>query len=154
MSYDSKLLDATGLGLLRALQRDARVSFAELGRRLGLSAPAIAERVRNLEDAGILTGYRAEVDRAALGLPLTVFIRLQSPPSNYPKFLHLAQRLDEVLELHHVTGSEAFILKAAVSSVAHLESLIGKLSVFGQTATSLVLSSPLLQREIAPPKPR
>jgi len=150
MTFDSKLLDEVGLGLLRALQEDARVSFAELGRRFGMSAPAIAERVRNLEDAGIITGYRAEIDRGALGLPLMVFIRIETPPSNYAKFLHAAKGMAEVVEAHHVTGTEAFIVKLAASSVAHLESLIGKLSAHGQTATSLVLSTPVQKRVFAP----
>jgi Lrp/AsnC family leucine-responsive transcriptional regulator len=86
MTYDSEVLDAIGWELLRYLQEDARVSFAELGRRLKLSAPAITERVRRLEDAGIITGYRAVVDPARIGLGLTVFFRIQMPPGNYPKF--------------------------------------------------------------------
>jgi Lrp/AsnC family leucine-responsive transcriptional regulator len=106
----------------------------------------VTERVRRLEDAGIITGYRAVVDPARLGLSLTVFIRIQMPPGNYPKFSKSITGLQEVLEFHHMTGSEAFIVKAAVSSIPHLESLIGKLSMHGQTTTSIVLSSPLKSR--------
>jgi len=146
MTYDSEVLDSLGWELLRYLQEDARVSFAELSRRLNLSAPAVAERVRRLEDAGIITGYRAVVDPARLGLGLTVFIRIQMPPGNYPKFSKSVTSLQEVLEFHHMTGSEAFIVKAAVSSIPHLEALIGKLSMHGQTTTSIVLSSPLKSR--------
>src|SRR3954453_14218188 len=146
MTYDSELLDPTNWELLRYLQEDARVSFAELSRRLNLSAPAVTERVRRLEDAGIITGYRAVIDPAQLGLGLTVFIRIQMPPGNYPKFSKTIAGLREVLEFHHMTGSEAFLVKAAVSSIAHLESFIGKLSIHGQTTTSIVLSSPLTNR--------
>ncbi len=151
MTYDSEALDATSWELLRYLQEDARVSFAELGRKLNLSAPAVAERIRRLEDAGIVTGYRAVVDPARLGLGLTVFIRIQTPPGNYPKFNQVVIGLREVLEFHHTTGSEAFLVKAAVSSIAHLESLLGKLSMHGQTTTSIVLSSPLTSRVFTRP---
>ena len=146
MTYESEALDATSWELLRYLQEDARMSFAELARRLHLSAPAVTERIRRLEDAGIITGYRAVVDPARLGLGLTVFIRIQMPPGNYPKFNQAVVALREVLEFHHITGSEAFLVKAAVSSIGHLESLIGKLSMHGQTTTSIVLSSPLTTR--------
>ncbi|MEO8125870.1 MAG: Lrp/AsnC family transcriptional regulator [Bryobacteraceae bacterium] len=146
MTYESEAIDAISWELLRYLQEDARISFAELARRLNLSAPAVAERVRRLEDAGIVTGYRAVVDPARLGLGMTVFIRIQTPPGNYPKFNKLVVGLPEVLEFHHMTGSEAFLVKAAVASIPHLESLLGKLSLHGQTTTSVVLSSPLTSR--------
>jgi Lrp/AsnC family leucine-responsive transcriptional regulator len=152
MTYDSEVLDATSWDLLRYLQEDARVLFAELARRLQLSAPAVAERVRRLEDAGVITGYKAIVDPARLGLGLTVFIRIQTPPGNYPKFNQTVIGTREVLEFHHMTGSEAFLIKAAVSSISHLESLLGKLSMHGQTTTSVVLSSPLTNRILTCPE--
>src|SRR3954452_12494545 len=111
MAYESEVLDATNWELLGFLQEDARTSFAELARRLKLSAPAVAERIRRLEDAGIITGYRAVIDPARLGLELTVFIRIQMPPGNYPKFSKTIAGLREVLEFHHMTGSEAFLVK-------------------------------------------
>ena len=159
MTYDSEVLDAIGWELLRYLQEDARISFAELGRRLKLSAPAFTERVRRLEDAGIITGYRAIVDPAHIGLGLIVFVRIQMLPGNYPKFSQMVSSLREVLEFHHMTGSEAFVVKAAVSSISHLEEFIGKLSLHGQTTTSIVLSSLLTNRvftrpEVAPIRPR
>ena len=151
MTYDSEVPDSIGWELLRYLQEDARMSYAELGRRLNLSAPAVAERIRRLEDAGIVAGYRAVVDPARLGMGLTVFIRIQMPPGSYPKFNKMVVALREVLEFHHMTGSEAFLVKAAVSSIAHLESLLGKLSMHGQTTTSIVLSSPLTSRTFTRP---
>jgi Lrp/AsnC family leucine-responsive transcriptional regulator len=140
-----RLLDAIGWRILDELQRDARLSYSELGARVGLSPPAVAERMRRLEEAGVITGYRAEVDPAKLGLPITAFIRCTSPG---PQVGAIARQSPEVLECHRVTGSDAFILKVVVASVAHLESLIDRLLPYGQPTTSLVLSSPLPQRAI------
>jgi Lrp/AsnC family leucine-responsive transcriptional regulator len=145
-----KLLDEVGWRLLRELQVDARLSFAELGRRVGLSLPAVAERVRRMEEAGIITGYHAEVSLAQLGLPITAFIRLNVPRERYPAFITLMGDLSEVLECHHLSGSDAFILKVALTSILHLEVLIDQLSRHGQTTTSIVLSSPVMRRVIEP----
>lgn len=147
MAFDLKSqLDRVDWELLEGLQRNARESFAELGRRTNLTAPAVAQRVRRLEDIGVIRGYRALVDLGRLGLGMTVFIRIQSTTPNYPKLEKLVAEAPEILECHHVTGSEAFVVKAAVASVAHLEELIARLSTFGQTATSLVLSSMLTEK--------
>ncbi len=141
MTFDSeKLLDDTGWKLLQALQEDARLSFAELGRRVGLSPPAVAERVRRMEDAGIITGYRAQVNPEKIGLPLMALIALTTTPQQYPQVIALINDLPEVLECHHVTGSCSFSIKAIASSMSHLEGLIGQLSRYGQTSTSIVLS--------------
>ncbi len=142
MTFDSeKLLDDTGWQILQALQNDARLSFAELGRRVGLSPPAVAERVRRMEEAGIIWGYRAEVNPEKVGLPLTALIGLTTTPQQYPQVIALINNLPEVLECHHVTGSSSFSIKAIASSVSHLELLIEQLSRYGSTATSIVLST-------------
>ncbi|HEY9728704.1 MAG TPA: Lrp/AsnC family transcriptional regulator [Chroococcales cyanobacterium] len=142
MTFDSeKLLDDTGWQLLQALQQDARLSFAELGRRVELSPPAVAERVRRLEDAGIITRYRAEVNPEKVGLPLTAMIGLTTTPQQYPQVIALIKALPEVLECHHVTGNSSFSIKAIASSMSHLERLIEQLSRYGSTATSIVLST-------------
>lgn len=138
-----KVLDSVGQKLLRAVQENARLSFSELGRRVGLSAPAVAERLRKLEELEVITGYHAEVNPAALGYGVMAFIRLTASTEKYPRVLELAQRLPEIRECHHVTGSEAFILKVHATSIPQLESLIAQLSVFGATSTSIVLSSPV-----------
>lgn len=143
-----KLLDEVGWRILIALQEDGRLSFAELGRRVGLSLPAVAERVRRLEEAGIITGYRAEVNMTKIGLAIMAFIRMNASKDQYPALIALLNRLPQVLECHHLTGSESFIIKIVVTSIADLESLIGQLSAFGQTTTSIVLSSPVLKRVI------
>lgn len=149
-----KLLDAKGWAILRELQLDARLSFAELGRRVGLSTPAVAERVRNLEAAGIVTGYRAEVDPKKLGRPILALVRLSVVGDVLQRVTALVRAMPEVLECHRGTGEDSFSLKAAVASVAHLEALIDRLTPFGTTSTSLVLSSPVERRVIeGPPAP-
>ncbi|MFN8457535.1 MAG: Lrp/AsnC family transcriptional regulator [Anaerolineae bacterium] len=147
---NKKLLDEVGWQILRALQEDARLSFAELGRRVGLSLPAVAERVRRMEEAGIITGYHAQVNLAKVGWPITAFIRMIVPRERYPAFLAAIGAWPEVLEGHHLTGSESFIIKTVVASIADLESFIDRLSEYGQTTTSIVLSSPVTRRIIEP----
>ncbi|MCB0193794.1 MAG: Lrp/AsnC family transcriptional regulator [Anaerolineae bacterium] len=143
---NQKLLDHVGWQILRELQEDARLSFTELGRRVGLSLPAVAERVRRMEEAGIILGYRADVNTAKIGVSMVAFIRLTTSGSQYPKIIALAQDLPEVMECHHLTGTDSFIMKVIVSSIAHLETLITRLSTYGQTTTSIVLSSPVVKR--------
>ena len=132
--------------LLNSLQNDARLPFAELARRAGMSAPSATERVRRLEDEGVITGYYAKVDPAKLGRPLEVFIRLSVLNKDYPRFRRFLAGAEEIVECHHVSGEEAFMLRAAVASVKDLEDLIRRLSGYGQTATSLILSTFLDRR--------
>jgi len=134
-------MDRTDWVLLEALQKDARLSFAELARRVGMSAPSVTERVKRLEDAGIITGYHAMVSVEKLGRPLEVFIRLTMPNRDYPRFRRFLPGAADIQQCHHVSGEEAFLLRAAVASVAELEKLLGKLSAFGHTTTALILST-------------
>lgn len=144
-------MDARDWSLLKLLQDDARMTFAELGRRVRLTPPAVAERVRRLEDIGVIRGYTARVNLAAVGRPLRVILRVQVSPKEYPKFTKLIQVVTAVEECHHVTGGEAFVLKAAVADVGELEKLIEKLSAFGPTVTSVILSTPLERRVFSGP---
>jgi Lrp/AsnC family leucine-responsive transcriptional regulator len=142
-----RLLDETGWHILEALQENARLSFSELGQRVGLSSPAVAERVRRMEDAGIISGYRAEVNTAKVGYPITAIIRISnSPGERCTRLSAWAQEIPEVLECHRVTGSDALIMKIMASSVEHLESLIDRLSEHGQLTTSIVLSTVVSRR--------
>ena len=138
-----RLLDRTGLAILRALQKNARLSFSELGRQVALSSPAVAERVRKMEAAGIISGYHARVEPEKVGLPIMAFILLKIRTERYPDIFSLARRLSEILECHHVSGGESFIMKVVVSSIPHLEEVIEKLSPYGETSTLVVLSSPV-----------
>ena len=145
------VIDEIGWQLLCDLQQNARLPFAELGRRVGLSLPAVAERVRRMEETGIIKGYRAEVSTEQLGLSMMVFIQLQTEAKHYPQLEEQVERMPEVLECHHVTGVDSFIMKVVVASKEHLEEVIRSLSPFGQTTTSLVLSTPVNQRILGKP---
>src|SRR5579871_3531666 len=136
-----KLLDETGWRILQALQENARLSFSELGLRVGLSSPAVAERVRKLEDAGIIKGYHAEIDTAKVGYPITAIIRMQTQGERCTRVLVNVRDIPEVLECYRLTGSDSLVMKVMVSSVEHLEALIDRLSLHGQLTTSIVLSS-------------
>ncbi len=143
-----RILDDTGWQLLRALQEDARLSFSELGRRVGLSPPAVAERIHRLEEAGIITGYHAQVNTEKIGFSLLAYIRLSSTGEKVGLICASVRELPEVLECHRITGDDCFIMKVAVSSVAHLEELLNRLAPYGRTTTSVILSSPVRRRSI------
>jgi Lrp/AsnC family leucine-responsive transcriptional regulator len=145
-----KLLDETGWALLCALQEDARSTFAELGRRVGLTAPAVADRMRRLEAAGIITGYHAAVNPAKLGLGLTAIIRFKAAGEPYERIIGVIKGCPEIIECHDVTGDDCMTLTAVVSSVEHLQELIARLTPYGASNTAIVLSSPLRHRAIGP----
>jgi len=146
-----KLLDDTGWQLLHALQQNARLSYSELGLRVGLSSPAVAERIRRMEDAGIISGYHAEIDRAKVGFPITAIIRMSaSVGGSCTRLTAFALEIPEVLECNRVTGSDALIMKVMASSVEHLEAIIDRLSAHGQLTTSIVLSAPVTRKIITP----
>jgi Lrp/AsnC family leucine-responsive transcriptional regulator len=143
-----KLLDDVGWNILDELQQNARVSFAELGRRIGLSTPAVLERVHKMEECGIILGYHAKLDGAKAGMPITAFIRLSVLGDLLQRVIAIAQKLDEVLECHRVTGTDSFVIKVGVSSVEHLQELFDKFSPYVATTTSIILSSPVTHRVI------
>ena len=150
MPSDNGAIDATNLRLLEELQRDARISQAELGRRVGLSAPAVAERLGRLEREGTITGYRTDVDPRALGFTLAAIIRMRPAPRQIPKVAEVAQQTPEVFECHRVTGEDCFYMKVHVASVEHLEEVIDRFTPYGQTTTSIIQSSPVVERELKP----
>jgi Lrp/AsnC family transcriptional regulator, leucine-responsive regulatory protein len=143
-------LDDPNLRLLAELQQDARLSFAELGRRVGLSSPAVAERLARLEETGVIKGFHAEIDPRALGLTLGVVIRIRPAPRELRKVAELAQRTPEIVECQRITGEDCYFMKAHVRDVEHLEELIDQFAVYGQTTTSIVQSSPVPRRHVAP----
>jgi len=136
-------LDETNCLLITELQRDARLSLAELGRRVGLSPPAVAERLQRLEQSGTITGYRAEVDPRALGLPLSAIIRIRPSPGQIQNVAERARETPEVVECHRVTGDDCYIMRAHLRDVLHLEEVIDRFTVLGQTTTSIMQSSPV-----------
>jgi len=138
------LLDEVGRKMLSILQKDARISFAELGRRIGLSPAATAERMRRMEEVGIIRGYRVDLDREALGFPVLAVVRLSCDGPKYRPFLKVVKTMDHVAECHHVAGGDVFILKVVAGSVEELERLVEKLLDFGVPTTSIVFSSPVV----------
>ncbi|MFF9543852.1 Lrp/AsnC family transcriptional regulator [Streptomyces albidoflavus] len=142
--------DATDWRILEALQRDGRASFAELARAVSMSASAVTERVRRLEEAGIVRGYTAVVDPERLGYAILAFVRLRYPNSNYKPFHDLVAATPQILEAHHVTGDDCFLLKVAARSMRHLEEVTGRIAGLGSVTTSIVYSSPLARRAIGP----
>jgi Lrp/AsnC family leucine-responsive transcriptional regulator len=140
------VIDDIDRRILAELQEDARLPTAELGRRVGLSAPAVAERVRRLERRGVILGYQARLDPAALGWPLTVVIRVRPAPQQLPRIAELAPRVPEVVSCHRVTGEDCYVLTAHVRDVAHLEQVIDRFALLGQTTSALVQSSPVPPR--------
>jgi Lrp/AsnC family transcriptional regulator, leucine-responsive regulatory protein len=142
------LLDDVGWRILLALQADARLSFSALGRRVGLSPPAVAERVRRLEEAGIIRSYRVDLNLEKAGCPITAIIRVSTPEPQFARLKALAVELREVLECHHVTGADSLVLKVAATSVGHLEKVIEQLGRYGTPTTAIVLSSPVTKRVV------
>ena len=147
-----KLLDQAGLHILRALQENARISFSDLAKQTGLSSPAISERVRRMEAAGYIKGYRAIVDYEKLGYPITAFIRISLQPDRADEADETARSMSGVLEGYHPTGTDSLILKVAASSVGDLENMINMMGSYGQTTTSIILSEPVASRTLLPPQ--
>lgn len=147
-----KLLDPIGWQILQHLQENARISHSELGRRVGLSTPAAAERVRRMEEAGIITGYHATVDPTKAGFPIVVYMRLavSGGENMVSRATAALKAMPELLECHRITGTESFVMRVGLHSVAHLETLIDRLTPFGMTSTSTVLSSPVPFRPLQP----
>lgn len=143
-------LDSTDREILRHLEVDARVSWAELGRRVALTAPAVRERVRRMERAGVVVGYGAWVDPARLGRPIGAFIRVATPSRlRHERLVEFARERPEVLECHSLTGDDTVLLRVQVRDMAQLQRLTSSLAHFGRTTTSMVLDSPIARRGVA-----
>jgi Lrp/AsnC family transcriptional regulator, leucine-responsive regulatory protein len=145
---EGPLLDVTDARLLAELQADARLTLAELGRRVGLSSPAVAERIGRLERGGVIRGYHAAVAPRALGYALSAVIRIRPAPRRIADVARVAQDTPEVVQCDRITGDDCFVLRAHVRDVDHLEEVIDRFTVFGQTTTSIVQSSPVPVRGV------
>jgi len=150
-AFSNLLRDARNVELIRLLQADPRTPLSELARRIGMSAPAVKERLVRLEESGVIRGYRLELDPAALGLPVTVYVRVRPTAGQLPKVIALAQSLPQVVECHRITGEDCFIVKVHLSAIETLDEVLDRFLVYGQTTTSLVQSTPVALR--APPLP-
>ena len=151
IAYSSEEMDATDRRILGELQADGRLTIAELGRRINLSAPAAAERVQRLERAGVIAGYHAAVDPKQLGYPLAAIVRIAPSTSQFDRIRELARESPEVVECHRITGEDCFLLKLHLRSIDDLEPLLDRFTPYGRTTTSLIHSSPVAGRPLPLP---
>ncbi|SDR54904.1 Lrp/AsnC family transcriptional regulator, leucine-responsive regulatory protein [Rhizobiales bacterium GAS191] len=151
LRVSSLLRDERNLELIRLLQADPRAGISELARQIGMSAPAVRERLTRLEEAGVITGYRLDLDPKALGWPIMVFVRVRPMPGQLPRIAELAQSIPQVAECHRITGEDCFILKIHLDALESLDRILDRFLAFGQTTTSIVQSTPVKLR--SPPLP-
>jgi Lrp/AsnC family leucine-responsive transcriptional regulator len=147
----SELLDDVNVRLLTELHANPRITMSALARRVGMSSPAVTERVQRLERAGVITGYQLNVDPAALGLPVAAFTRIRPAPGQLPKIAKLASELPQVTECHRITGEDCFLVKIHAASVQELETTLDRFLLHGQTTTSIVVSTPVSPRPLPLP---
>ena len=146
LRYENGALDRVDGKILAALVRDARVPVAELARSVRLSAPSVSERIRRLEEAGVLTGYSADLDPKALGYPLAAWLRIRPIPGRLQKVVEILDGMDQIVECDRVTGEDCFIAKAFARSVEDLERLIDRIIPYAMTNTAIIQSSPVKRR--------
>jgi Lrp/AsnC family transcriptional regulator, leucine-responsive regulatory protein len=147
MAYEPQLLDATNLRILEELQADARLTMAELGRRVSLSPPAVVERVQRLERAGVIGGYHAALDPKSIGYPIAAVVRVRPASRQLYRIPEVARDVPEVVECYRITGEDCFFVKLHLRSMEDLEGILDRFVQFGQTTTSIVHSAPV------PPRP-
>lgn len=141
MGTFNSVLDETNRQILQELQADARLSYSEIGRRVALTAPAVAERVHRMEEAGIITAYQIAIDPEKLGYPITVFIQVLSSRGECTPISEYVRDLPYIEACYHVTGERDVLLKGSFPSVKQLEALVEELTRYGNVSTSLVLST-------------
>ncbi len=151
MTVSKLLLDSRNQKLLSALLKNPRASVTDLARKVGLSAPATRERMLRLEEAGVIKGWRVELDPKALGFPIAVLVRVRPMPGQLPKIAKLAQSLPQVTECHRITGEDCFLMRAHLRALEELDGLLDKFLAYGQTTTSIVQSSPVAPRSLPLP---
>ena len=152
--HEEGLLDEINLRILTELQDSPRLPMAELARRIGMSAPSVTERVQRLERAGVIAGYRLDINPAAVGLPVTAFTRIRPLPGSLPKIAELAAELPEVTECYRITGEDCFLIKLHAPAIEQLEATLDRFLAYGNTTTSIVVSTPVPSRPPPLPSPR
>lgn len=136
-------MDQTDLRIISILQHDGRISMKELGKKVSLSPPAVAERVKKLEEKGVIERYKAVINSTKIGKPISVLINASIKPENQEEFSKFARSSDEIVECHHVTGPHSMIMRAYLREMTHLEELVRKIQSFGNTETYVIMSSPI-----------
>ncbi len=147
-------LDPKDLAILKCLQNDPRLGIADLARQVELSAPTVRDRLQRLVETGVIRHWWIDIDPRALGYPVCVYIRVRPMPGQLSKIAALANELPQVVEAHRVTGEDCFIIKAYIKALENLDQLLDRFLAFGQTTTSIVQSSPVLQRGLPVPVSR
>jgi Lrp/AsnC family transcriptional regulator, leucine-responsive regulatory protein len=145
-AFEAKLLDEINLRILKELQENGRLGMAELGRRVSMSAPAVAERVQRLEEAGIIVGYRAEIDPRALGYPVSAVVRIRPAPGQLQRIPEVARETAEVGECYRITGEDCYLMRLHLRAIDDLEDVLDRFTPYGQTTTSIIHSAPVPRR--------
>jgi Lrp/AsnC family leucine-responsive transcriptional regulator len=151
-SIPQALRDARNVKLLKLLRAEPRMGIAELARRIDMSAPAVRERVQRLQRSGVITGFSMSVDPAALGLPVAAYVRVRPAARQLAKIAALAESLDQVTECHRITGEDCFLIKVHAATIPELEATLDKFLMFGQTVSSIVVTTPVPPRPLPIPR--
>jgi Lrp/AsnC family leucine-responsive transcriptional regulator len=146
LRYENGPVDAIDVRLLRSLSRNARTSLAELARDVGLSAPSVSERLKRLEETGVIKGYAVTIDPAALGRPVAAWLRVRPLPGELQRVADILKKLPEIVECDRVTGDDCFIARAHVKSMQDLERVIDQIIPYAMTNTSIIQSTPVERR--------
>ena len=146
LNYENGPLDGLDVRILEALVANARISTAELARSVGMSSPSVAERIKRLEEAGVITGYRATISPAAIGLPISVWLRVRPVPGALERVAEIIRSIPEIVECDRVTGEDCFLARAHLRSVADMERVIDLIIPYAMTNTSIIQSSPVERR--------
>ncbi len=146
LRYENSALDATDARILDALVNDARISIADLARSVGLSPPSVSERIKRLEEVGVIEGYTLTINPKALGLPITAWLRIRPIPGQLQMVAEILRGLPEIVECDRITGEDCFVARAHVQSVEELEKLIDQVIPYAMTNTSIIQSSPVKRR--------
>jgi Lrp/AsnC family leucine-responsive transcriptional regulator len=145
-AFEANLLDEVNLRVLAELQAEGRIGMAELGRRIGMSAPAVAERVQRLERAGVIAGYHAEIDPGKLGFPVAAIVRIRPSPGQLARIPEVARETPEVVECYRITGEDCFLIKLYLRAIDELEDVLDRFTPYGLTTTSIIHSAPVPRR--------
>ena len=151
LGYENRTLDAVDEAILLQLTKNARITTADLARSVGLSSPSVSERVKRLEEAGVITGYHATVSPEALGRPIAVWLRIRPVPGEMQRVAEIVQGIPEITQCDRVTGEDCFVARAYLRSIAEMERVIDMIVPYAMTNTSIIQSSPVAQR--LPPLP-
>lgn len=146
LRYENGSIDSIDVRILEALAADARTSTAELARRVRLSPPSVAERIKRLEEASVIEGYSAQISPAGLGLPIAAWLRIRPVPGELARVAEIIKKLPEIVQCDRITGEDCFIARAHVAAIDDLERLIDAIIPYAMTNTSIIQSSPVTSR--------